>query len=127
MTEKEAIVAMFKEDARVFSTGATRSPQGDKLCYDGFFSPMVMKRIAQYMHKHRTQSDGLLRAPDNWQKGIPQESYMESMMRHFMDVWMYQRGCYDLMEEDIETALCGLHFNTNGMLLEILKEKRVGL
>jgi len=108
---------------REFETGATRSPQADKLCYDGFFSPAVMKRIAQYMHKHRTQSDGQLRAPDNWQKGIPQASYMESMMRHFMDVWMYSSGWPELMEEDIETALCGLHFNTHGMLLEILKEK----
>lgn len=109
---------------RQFETGATRSPQGDKLCYDGFFSPLVMKRVAQYMHKHRTQSDGQIRASDNWQKGIPQASYMESMWRHFEDIWLYQRGYADMMEEDIETALCAMQFNTAGMLLEILKEKR---
>ena len=108
---------------RQFDTGATRSPAGDKLCYDRFFSPLVLRRVAQYMHMHRTQSDGNVREPDNWQNGIPQASYMDSMMRHFMDIWLFQRGFTDLMEEDIETALCGVFFNTQGMMHEILKDQ----
>lgn len=124
--EKDEIKAMFVEDAkpgavRQFDTGATRSPVGDKLCYDRFFSPRVLKRKAEYMHLHRKQSDGTIREPDNWQKGIPQKSYMESMARHYMDVWLYQAGYPELMEEDIETALCALSFNVDGMLFEILK------
>lgn len=109
---------------RIFDTGATRSPQAEKLCYDRFLSPLVLKRFAEYMHGHRKQADGTLRDPDNWQKGIPQESYMDSMARHEMDVWLHQSGFPDEATEDIETALCGLMFNAMGMLFEVLRERR---
>lgn len=122
--EKDILRQMFsveQPNIRTFDTGATRSPLADKLCYAGFFSPIVLKRVAEYMHLHRTQADGTVREPDNWQKGIPQASYMDSMWRHFEDVWLYQRGCSEYMVEDVETALCGLFFNVQGMLHEILK------
>lgn len=109
---------------RIFDTGATRSPQAEKLCYDRFLSPLVLKRYAEYMHQHRTQTDGTLREPDNWQKGIPQASYMDSMARHEMDVWLHQSGFPGEATEDIETALCGLMFNAMGMLFEVLRERR---
>ena len=109
---------------RIFDTGATRSPQAEKLCYDRFLSPLVLKRFAEYMHEHRKQSDGLMREPDNWQKGIPQASYMDSMARHAMDVWLHQSGFPDEATEGLETALCGLMFNAMGMLFEVLKKER---
>ena len=114
---------MKKPEIREFETGATRSPIADKFCYDRFFSPLVLHRFAQYMHQHRTQSDGTIREPDNWQKGIPMESYMDSLKRHEMDVWLHQSGFGSIATEDIETALCGLFFNVQGMLFEILKAK----
>ena len=109
---------------RQFDTGATRSPQAEKLCYDRFLSPLVLKRFAEYMHEHRKQSDGLMRDPDNWQKGIPQASYMDIMARHEMDVWLHQSGFPGDATEDLETALCGLMFNAMGMLFEVLKAER---
>ena len=109
---------------RTFDTGATRDTGNNKLKYEGFLSPAVIKRFAEYMHKNRVQSDGTLRDPDNWQKGIPKDVYTDSGWRHFMDWWCFQRGLST--EENIEDALCGLMFNTMGYLHELLKEKKQG-
>ncbi len=46
------------EGMRNFETGATRNLCDDKLAYEGFNSPLVMKRFAEYMHLHRKQADG---------------------------------------------------------------------
>ena len=72
---------------RQFKTGATRDTDEGKYDYEGFISPLVLERFAQYMHKHRKQSDGNLRASDNWQKGIPKDAYIKSAWRHFVDWW----------------------------------------
>ena len=101
---------------RTFDTGATRDTSTDKLDYGGFLSPLVLKRFAEYMHEHRQQSDGTLRAADNWQKGIPVDAYMESMLRHVMDVWLHDRGYADEARESYEDALCGVLFNVQGLL-----------
>lgn len=108
---------------REFESGATRSPLGDKLCYAGFISPLAQKRFAEYMHLHRTQADGQIRQPDNWKKGIPLGSFMDSMSRHYQDVWLHMDGFSGEAVEDMETALCGLFFNIQGMLHEIVKER----
>jgi hypothetical protein len=106
---------------RVFKSGATRDTDESKLDYEGFESPLVMKRYAEYMNKHRHQSDGTLRDSDNWQKGIPLEVYMKSGFRHFLDWWMFHRGYEG--RDDLEEALCALLFNTKGYLHELLKAK----
>lgn len=108
---------------REFNTGATRDDNKDKLDYEGFLSPIVLERYAEYMHKHRKQSDGKLRDSDNWQKGIPKDAYMKSLMRHTIDVWKEHRG-FETREdcEDIEDALCSVLFNAMGYLLEELKK-----
>lgn len=108
---------------REFETGATRSPLGEKLCYSGFMSPIAQKRFAEYMHINRKQSDGQLREPDNWKKGIPIKSYMDSMSRHYQDVWLHMDGHSGEATEDMETALCGLFFNVQGLLHEIVKAR----
>jgi hypothetical protein len=106
---------------RTFATGATRDGDADKLDYEGFLSPLALERFAEYMHVHRRQPDGALRASDNWQKGIPLEAYAKSAWRHFMDFWKAHRG---VGEVGVEEALCALIFNLQGYLHEILKAKR---
>jgi hypothetical protein len=116
-------------EMRTFDTGATRSSDAGKLDYEGFLSPLVLERFARYMHLHRTQADGTLRGSDNWQHGIPQDQYMKSLMRHWMDAWQFHRG-YDVMppedwrfdkDYDLEDALCGVLFNAMGYLFEEIK------
>lgn len=103
---------------RTFETGATRDSDDNKLDYEGFLSPVVLKRFAEYMHRHRTQADGQLRDSDNWQKGIPRDAYMKSLFRHFMDVWSCHRGIGS--DEQLEEALCAMLFNVQGYLHEYL-------
>lgn len=106
---------------RHFDTGATRNLDESKLDLEGFFSPLVMERFAQYMHENRIHADGSLRASDNWQLGIPKVAYMKSGYRHFFDWWKEHRGIRT--DEGLETALCALLFNVQGYLHEHLKAK----
>ena len=131
--EREALTEMFQdicrgnvsagEAVRIFATGATRSPLGDKLQYEGYLSPIVLQRFAQYMKLHQTQADGRVRPADNWQRGIPPESLMDSLSRHYMDVWLHHRGYGDRAAEDIEEALCAMMFNTMAYLKTVLEEE----
>jgi len=108
-------------EMRQFETGATRNVDQDKFDYEGFLSPLVMDRFAEYMHKHRKQADGKLRDSDNWQKGIPLKAYMKSAYRHFFDWWRQHRGLAG--QDTLEDSLCALMFNTMGYLHEMLKAK----
>lgn len=106
---------------RKFETGATRNVDDDNHDYEGFLSPLVIKRFGEYMHGHRKQADGTIRASDNWQKGIPFDSYMKSGWRHFVDWWCGHRKVES--RDDLETALCALLFNVQGYLHELLKKE----
>jgi hypothetical protein len=115
---------------RKFDTGATRDTDSGKNDYEGFLSPIVLERYGNYMTKHRIQADGSLRDSDNWQKGIPKETYIKSMWRHFLDVWFIHRGYkrFDKQRNEeitIDEALCALLFNVMGYLYEILKTKEI--
>ncbi len=116
-------------EMRKFDTGATRDTDLNKLDFEGFLSPLVIKRYAEYLNKHRTQADGNVRDSDNWQKGIPVKVYMKSKWRHFMDCWMIFRGYGPVRDPKdnhiitMEEALCGEIFNASGHLYEILKGK----
>jgi hypothetical protein len=110
-----------KEDIRTFKTGATRSPIGDKLQYEGYLNPLVLKRYAKYMKKHQTQSDGEQRASDNWQKSIPKESLMDSAYRHFEDWHLHHRGYKAEAVEPLEEALCALIFNAMAYLKQVVE------
>lgn len=109
---------------RTFDTGATRDACENKYDYEGFLSPWVLERFAEYMHKHRKQADGKLRDSDNWQKGIPRKEYMKSLFRHFMDLWQYHR-CHDdrIWQEKLEDTLCAILFNTQGYLHRLLLQE----
>ena len=110
---------------RQFETGATRDADNGKLKYEGFISPLAEKRFAEYMHIHRKQTDGSLRAPDNWQKGIPLDAYADSLVRHVQDFRLHHDGFSDeAVDPDIESVLCAIRFNVDGYLFEILKKKR---
>lgn len=105
-----------------FETGATRTADKGKYDYEGFLSPLVLDRYAQYMHKHRSTPDGGFRASDNWQLGIPKDAYMKSGFRHFMDWWRQHRGLEG--QDALEESLCALIFNTMGYLYETIKARK---
>lgn len=97
---------------RTFDTGATRDTNEDKLDFEGFLSPIVLKKFAIYMNKHRKQSDGTLRESDNWQKLFGKDHYtvcMKSLLDHIMDLWLEHRGFKS--RDGIEDALMGSLFN----------------
>lgn len=115
---------MAERKVRQFETGATRDSDSDKPEYAGFNSPLVEKRFAQYMHLHRKQVDGTLRASDNWKKGIPRSAYLQSLHRHFIDLWLHLDGYpEEAVDPDPESVLCAIRFNTNGLLYEVLTHK----
>ncbi len=106
-------------EIRQFSTGATRDTDKNKIDLEGFLDPIVLERFGEYMLKHQIQSDGSLRTSDNWKKGIPKDSYMKSLFRHFLDLWKEHRGYKS--RGGLEEALCAIMFNTMGYLFEVLK------
>ena len=109
---------------RLFDTGATRDTSQDKIEPWGFTSALVEKRFCEYMHEKRIQSDGQLRDSDNWKKGIPVDAYKHSLSRHINDLRLLFEGFPVKAEEtDLETVLCAVKFNVDGMLHEIIKER----
>ena len=123
--DKEKPQTENEKTMRQFDTGATRDTDLNKLDYEGFFSPLVLRCCAEYLNKHRKQADGKLRDSDNWQQGIPLTVYMKSLWRHFMDMWSYHR--LDLRNLNVDTlkeeAICAVIFNASGYLHELLKAK----
>jgi len=105
-------------DIRQFETGATRDLDDDKLDYEGFLSPIVLRRFAEYMHEHRKTAAGL-RDSDNWQKGIPLDVYMKSLTRHFIEMWLMHRGEEPL--DYMDDTICAIMFNAMGYLHVWLK------
>lgn len=114
-------------EIRKFETGATRDAEAGKPVFAKFLSSQVLRAFGRYMHRHRIQADGTLRDGDNWKKGIPRDAYMESLFRHFMDLWDLHQGIPVKDEKGnpvtIEDACCGIFFNNQGYLHEHLKEK----
>lgn len=106
---------------RTFESGATRDTDVGKHDYRGYLSPAVLRRFGEYMTAHRVQSDGSLRASDNWKKGMPVQEYLSSLLRHVVDIWLLHEGRPGVATQDIEEALCGALFNIQGYLHEHLK------
>lgn len=132
LTKAEVIVLTQKvpkeqQAMKTFDSGATRDSDDDKLDYDGFLSPLVIRRYAEYLHEHRIQADGKKRDSDNWQKGIPFVTYIKGLFRHFVDLWTLHRGIpvkdrkdgHDIFKEE---ACCAVIFNASGYLHELLKD-----
>jgi hypothetical protein len=111
---------------REFKTGATRDSDNKKLDYEGFLSPIALKRYAEYLHKHRTQADGQERDSDNWQKGMPIAVYMKSLLRHVIEMWTFHRETLEAgwsgdKTEQFRDIICAVIFNAFGYLFEDLK------
>jgi hypothetical protein len=109
---------------RQFNTGATRDTEENKLDYEGFLSPIVLEKFAEYMNKHRIQSDGNLRDSDNWQNHFGENHQavcMKSLWRHFMDLWLEHRGFKS--REGFEDALMGCLFNLMAISDKYYKDK----
>lgn len=106
---------------REFESGAIRDQEEDKIDYEGHISPLVLECYAKFLHKKRLLPDGTLRDADNWQKGMPKNSYIKSAFRHFMAWWKIHRGLK--ADETLKEALCATIFNTMGYLHEVLKEE----
>lgn len=111
------------EDTRTFSTGATRGDDSGKLDFEGFLSPVVLERFAEYMHEMRLKdipAGKAIRESDNWQKGMPFVTYMKSMLRHVFHVWrLHRAGARD--GKELQDALCAVFFNVQGYLHESLR------
>lgn len=105
---------------REFETGATRNPDGDKLDFEGFFSPLTMEAYAKVMHFNRRLENGSMRDADNWQLGIPLTAYIKSGWRHFFDWWKGHRGYQT--EQGIVFDTVSLMFNAQGYLHELIKK-----
>lgn len=104
---------------RTFGTGANRDKEDGKLDFEGFLSPLVVNAYGTYMNFNRQLADGSTRDSDNWQKGIPLDVYVKSAWRHFYSFWSIHRGWG--AKETIVWALCGVLFNVQGYLHELLK------
>ena len=61
----------MSQTIRKFETGATRDTDNGKPDHEAFLSPLVLERYGQFMHEHRQQSDGTLRAETIGRKGCP--------------------------------------------------------
>lgn len=107
---------------RRFKTGATRSDINDKPDYEGCLSPQVIRAFGAFMQHHSICEDGSRRASDNWQLGIPQDEYMKSAFRHFMDLWEQHRGARDA--EKLIEAACATMFNIMGFIHEVICDSK---
>jgi hypothetical protein len=116
----------LKENQRVFESGAFRDNDEDKLDFVRALSPVVLQRYVEYMREHRTLPDGSKRDFDNWKAGMPQDVCLSSLGRHYWDVWKLMHGftAHDNHGTvDLEDALCGVLFNVQCILLDLLKER----
>lgn len=110
---------------REFEGGATRDDDETKPDFEAFLSPLVIKAYGDYMHRHRKQADGSVRAGDNWQKGFGPNHYsvcMSSLWRHFLDLWLIHRG--NSARESLEDALNGILFNVMAYYHKVLEGQK---
>lgn len=122
MSKCEGCQSCQAGEIRSFSSGATRDTSEGKHEFGGFLSPVVLRRFGEYMTKHRRQSDGSLRDSDNWKKGMPRRVFLESLLRHILDVWGFVTEDDSVVHslDEIEEALMAIIFNAQGLAREIL-------
>jgi hypothetical protein len=109
---------------RYFEKGAYRDTDRGKNEYTKFLHPLVVEAYGDYMTKHRVQSDGVVRAADNWRTGFGDDHKrvcLESAFRHLLDVWKELEG-YE-SRDGIDEALGGLFFNTLALWAKVLEER----
>lgn len=113
---------------RRFPGGATRDDGEGKPEFASCLSPIVLRRFGKFMLRHNIQADGKKRTMDNWKSGMPREVYLESLFRHFIDVWQsVAEDTSELRQDQLEDALCSMFFNVQGLLQEVLIGRDVGI
>lgn len=129
----KGLVNVGPQLVQTFNSGATRSADTGKNKYLGFLSFQAIEAFGDYMTRHRVQADGSLREPDNWKKGITIESYMDSLLRHALEMMGLSVGyipkrcrlenpSFTLDQHKLETA-CAIFFNVQGFLHEFSKDQ----
>lgn len=106
----------MSQDKTQFETGALRDSQEGKEDYVETVSYTAMKRFAQYMTgKKKRYGAG------NFKKGIPIESYEQSLMRHIQKYFAnkYEGGDCEKEEDHLSAIL----FNAFGIIHEEEREK----
>jgi hypothetical protein len=104
---------------RTFSTGAKRDTDDGKLQFGRCLSPYALTAVVDYMRRHNSQ---VHRREDNWKVGIPLESFMDSMWRHFHHTWqLHTELPAGASRCELIDALCGIFFNVHGYLHELTK------
>jgi hypothetical protein len=103
---------------RQFPSGATRNSASGKLDYDGSLSLSVLEAFAEYMRFNAVMPDGSLRPCDDWKRGVPVDEYRKSLWRHHVDAARALQGLSS--REGVVFALCGVIFNAQGALHELL-------
>jgi len=107
---------------RTFATGATRDDADSKPRYVGDLSPEVLKAYGRYMLKHQTAPDGSARDADNWKLGIDLAAYMDSLLRHVIDLWdAFERE--ELTLAQTEELCSAILFNAQGFMYETIRKR----
>lgn len=107
---------------RKFDTGAIRDNDDTKEDYIETFSWTAQKRFAQYMTGKKARYGA-----GNFKKGIPIESYEQSLVRHLQKYLAnkYEGGT----EEKEDDHLAAMRFNIDGIMHEEgrskLKQKEI--
>lgn len=98
-------------EVRKFESGAIRDTSNGKESYIETLSWTALKRYAQYMTAKKAKYGA-----GNFKKGIPIESYEESLVRHIQKYLenKYENG----NEEKGEDHLSAIIFNTFGIMHE---------
>jgi hypothetical protein len=118
-------------EMRTAPTGATRDTTDGKVEPFGFLSALALLRYSEYMHRHRTQKDGTVRDSDNWQKGMPQSWYYNSLGRHILELELLRRELPGTVypgetPHSIDDTLCSILFNVQALLHERALGRDVG-
>jgi hypothetical protein len=96
---------------RKFTTGAVRDNDETKEDYVETISWRAMKRYAQYMTGKKSRYGA-----GNFKKGIPIESYEQSLLRHIQKYLenKYEGGTIEVDEDHLSAIV----FNTFGIMYE---------
>lgn len=87
--------------------------------------PLTLEAYLEYKVFCRAMSDGSTRPDDNWQKGMPTETYMKSLWRHMLEIWKQHRGHRG--DAAFPIAAAAAMFNIQGLLHNYLKENPDGM
>ncbi len=109
-----------KKKIRIFTTGAFRDNDEQKLNYVGSLSPLALEGFVDFMRRHNIVDGKVRRDEGNWKKGFPKQSYMESKFRHFMETWKIHEG---YSTDEILETLYAEFFNIQGYIHELLIER----